>query len=119
MAAFTGVADVATTDELVEALKTAASGVYDTHTTFEAWAARWTRTMHRRLMAQGLNDEDAARLCRMMRTELNAAGRSAVEHAQNLNAVRDALGLIHDEVNRARRSAGQSGVRGVNMSAVG
>lgn len=69
--------------------------------------------LHRQLNAEGLNDEAAERLIRMVRREITDTLNAATSLSQQLRAAMDAVAVLMDDVNRARRLAGKSGTSSI------
>lgn len=82
--------------------------------TWQAWLDQTHGSaLHRQLNAEGLTDEDAERVIRMMRREITDSLNAAVALGQQLRATRDALAVLMDDVNRAHRLAGKPGTSSI------
>lgn len=102
---------------------TAALAAYchDTKTTVDKVADTWQAwldltygaALHRQLNAEGLSDEDAERVIRMVRREITDSLNAAVALAQQTRAAQDAVAELMADVNRARRLASKPGTKSV------
>jgi hypothetical protein len=92
-------------------LKTATDKAVDE---WQAWLDQTHgAALHRKLNAEGLSGFDAERVIRMVRREIADSLQAALSLSQQVRATEDAVAVLMDDVNRARRLAGRSGTSSV------